>query len=151
MKQIAVVIPLYDHAAYIGDAIRSVLAQTQRVDKIVIVDDGSTDDSVEIVRAFAEPRIELYTQPNAGVHVALNRGIENAAGCDYVAILNSDDSQTQLGLGWRKSIHGSKASSDRQRQSYRHCEKGGGSRRGCGSVENLELNRRGRSGYPRHE
>jgi len=91
MKQIAVVIPLYNHAAYIGDAIRSVLAQTRKVDKIVIVDDGSTDDSVEIVRAFAESRIELYTQPNSGAHVPLNRGIENAAGCDYVAILNSDD------------------------------------------------------------
>jgi len=91
MKQIAVVIPLYNHAAYIGDAIRSVLAQTRRVDKIVIIDDGSTDDSVEIVRAFAEPRIELYTQPNAGAHAALNRGIEKAIGCDYVAILNSDD------------------------------------------------------------
>src|SRR5207245_5883446 len=58
---------------------------------IVIVDDGSTDDSVEIVRAFAEPRIELYTQPNAGAHAALNRGIEKAGGCDCVAILNSDD------------------------------------------------------------
>ena len=91
MKQIAVVIPLYNHAAYVGDAIRSVLAQTRAVDKIVIVDDGSTDDSVEIVRAFAEPRIELYTQPNAGAHAALNRGIEKAAGCDYIAILNSDD------------------------------------------------------------
>jgi glycosyltransferase involved in cell wall biosynthesis len=91
MKQIAVVIPLYNHAAYIGDAIRSILAQTRAVDKIVIVDDGSTDDSVEIVRAFAEPRIELYTQPNAGAHTALNRGIEEAVGCDYIAILNSDD------------------------------------------------------------
>lgn len=91
MKQIAVVIPLYNHAAFIGDAIRSVLAQTRTVDKIVVVDDGSTDDSVEIVRTFADPRIELYTQPNAGAHVALNRGIEKAAGCDYVAILNSDD------------------------------------------------------------
>jgi glycosyltransferase involved in cell wall biosynthesis len=91
MKQIAVVIPLYNHAAYIGDAIRSILAQTRAVDKIVIVDDGSTDDSAEIVRAFAEPRIELYRQPNAGAHAALNRGIEKAVGCDYVAILNSDD------------------------------------------------------------
>jgi len=91
MKQIAVVIPLYNHAAYIGDAIRSVLAQTRAVDKIVIVDDGSTDDSIEVVRAFAEPRIELYAQPNAGAHTALNRGIEKAVGCDYVAILNSDD------------------------------------------------------------
>jgi glycosyltransferase involved in cell wall biosynthesis len=91
MKQIAVVIPLYNHAAYIGDAIRSVLAQTRAVDKIIIVDDGSTDDSVEIVRALAEPRIELYTQANLGAHAALNRGIEKAVGCDYVAILNSDD------------------------------------------------------------
>jgi glycosyltransferase involved in cell wall biosynthesis len=91
MKQIAVVIPLYNHAAYVGDAIRSVLGQTRAVDKIVIVDDGSTDDSTEIVRAFGEPRIELYTQPNAGAHAALNRGIEKAVGCDYVAILNSDD------------------------------------------------------------
>jgi glycosyltransferase involved in cell wall biosynthesis len=91
MKQIAIVIPLYNHAAYIGDAIRSVLAQTRAVDKIIIVDDGSTDDSVEVVRAFAEPRIELHTQPNAGAHAALNRGIEKAVACDYVAILNSDD------------------------------------------------------------
>jgi len=91
MKQIAVVIPLYNHAAFIGDAIRSVLAQTLAVDKIIIVDDGSTDDSVQIVRALAEPRIELHTQPNSGTHVALNRGIEKAVGCDYVAILNSDD------------------------------------------------------------
>jgi glycosyltransferase involved in cell wall biosynthesis len=91
MKQVAVVIPLYNHAAYIGDAVRSVLGQTRTVDKIVIVDDGSTDDSMEIVRAFGEPRIELYTQPNAGAHAALNRGIEKAVGCDYVAILNSDD------------------------------------------------------------
>ena len=91
MKQIAVVIPLYNHAAYIGDAIRSVLAQTRAVDKIIIVDDGSTDDSVQVVRALAESRIELYTQTNAGAHAALNRGIEQATGCDYVAILNSDD------------------------------------------------------------
>ena len=91
MKQIAVVIPLYNHVAYIGDAIRSVLAQTRAVDKIIIVDDGSTDDSVEVVRAFAEARIELHTQPNSGAHFALNRGIEQAVGCDYVAILNSDD------------------------------------------------------------
>jgi len=91
MKQIAVVIPLYNHAAYIGEAIESVLVQTRTVNKIVIVDDGSTDNSIEIVRAFAEPRIQLYTQPNAGAHAALNRGIKEATGCEYIAILNSDD------------------------------------------------------------
>src|SRR5437762_14340203 len=91
MKQIAVVIPLYNHAAYIGDAIRSILAQTRAVDKIVIVDDGSTDDSAEIVRAFAEPRSALYTQPNAGAHAALNPAHEKAVGCHHLAIPYSAD------------------------------------------------------------
>lgn len=91
MKKIALVIPLYNHAAYVADAIRSVLAQTRAVDRIVIVDDGSTDNSVEIVRSFADPRIELHRQRNAGAHAALNRGIAAAEECEYVAILNSDD------------------------------------------------------------
>jgi glycosyltransferase involved in cell wall biosynthesis len=91
MKQIAVVIPLYNHAAYIGDAIRSVLAQTRPVDRVLVIDDGSTDNSIEVVRTFKDPRIELQTQTNAGADSALNRGIEAADTCEYIAILNSDD------------------------------------------------------------
>jgi glycosyltransferase involved in cell wall biosynthesis len=67
MKQIAVIIPLYNYAAYVGDAIRSVLAQTRSLDEIVIVDDGATDDSVQIVRGFgrAADRIVYAAQTRA--------------------------------------------------------------------------------------
>lgn len=89
--RVAAVIPLYNHAAYIGRAIESLLGQTRPPDRIVIVDDGSTDASVEAVRAFDDPRILLETGPNRGAHLALRRGIELAEGADVIAILNSDD------------------------------------------------------------
>lgn len=89
---IAVVIPLFNHERFIGEALRSVLAQTRPVDRIVIVDDGSTDRSVEKAREFSDPRISIFTQENAGAHAALNRGIAEAArDCGILAILNSDD------------------------------------------------------------
>jgi len=89
---LAVVIPLYNHERFIGEALRSVLAQTHRVDRIVIVDDGSTDGSVAVVEQFEDERIHLFTQANAGAHHAINRGIEFAArDCKFIAILNSDD------------------------------------------------------------
>lgn len=91
---IAVVIPLYNHERYIAEALRSVLAQTRQVQRIVIVDDGSTDGSVELVRReFAsDARIQLFTQQNSGAHVALNRGIAEAArNSEFIGILNSDD------------------------------------------------------------
>src|SRR5438067_1085737 len=91
---IAVVIPLYNHERYIVEALRSVLAQTRPVNRIVIVDDGSTDGSVEVVRREFrdDARIQLLTQRNSGAHVALNRGIAEAASdCEFIGILNSDD------------------------------------------------------------
>lgn len=91
MSSVAVVIPLYNHEQYIGRAIESVRTQTRPVEKIVVVDDGSSDDSVEVVRAINDPRIELTLQANAGAHNAINRGVERARDCEFVAILNSDD------------------------------------------------------------
>lgn len=89
---LAVVIPLYNHERFIGEALRSVLAQSRPVDRIVIIDDGSGDGSVAAVGKFDDDRIRLFTQKNAGAHHALNRGIALAAQeCDFVAILNSDD------------------------------------------------------------
>lgn len=89
---IAVVIPLYNHERYIGEALRSVLAQTRRVDRIVVIDDGSCDGSVAEVRKLEDPRLCLIEQDNAGAHSALNRGIAEAArDCEMIAILNSDD------------------------------------------------------------
>ncbi|MEA3186682.1 MAG: hypothetical protein QOD99_512 [Chthoniobacter sp.] len=89
---VAVVIPLYNHERYIGEALESVFAQTLRVQSIIIVDDGSRDDSVAAVSKFADERIRLFQQANSGAHAALNRGIaEAAADHEFVAILNSDD------------------------------------------------------------
>ena len=90
-KRIAVVIPLYNHETFIGQAIDSVLKQTLSPEKVIIVDDGSTDNSVEAVKKIADSRIELITQHNAGAHATLNRAIALTKGMDYIAILNSDD------------------------------------------------------------
>jgi glycosyltransferase involved in cell wall biosynthesis len=70
-QKIACVIPSYNHADYIAEAIRSVLRQTLPPERLVIVDDGSQDNSVEIIRAVRDPRIQLVVQENQGAHVAL--------------------------------------------------------------------------------
>ncbi len=92
LPRISVVIPLYNHAAYIAEAIFSVLSQTYPVHEIIIVDDGSKDHSAEVVREVManEPRIRFWTHENRGAHNTINAGIHRAQG-DYIAILNSDD------------------------------------------------------------
>jgi glycosyltransferase involved in cell wall biosynthesis len=93
MARLAVVIPSYNHAKYIAAAVDSAVQQSLPPAKVVIVDDGSTDNSLDVLRALAQKseRIELIEQTNAGAHNALNRGIAAAGEVDYVAILNSDD------------------------------------------------------------
>ncbi len=96
MSRIAVIIPLYNHQEFIGETIRSVLAQTKLPTRLLIIDDGSTDGSVAVARQFlgeASKSInaELIEQTNAGAHAALNRGIMLVEDCDLIAIINSDD------------------------------------------------------------
>lgn len=86
----SVIIPLYNKEAEIERTLRSVLAQTVQPLEIVIVDDGSTDRSVERVKAIDSPLIRLHQQPNAGSAVARNRAIELAEG-DYIAMIDADD------------------------------------------------------------
>lgn len=84
----SVVVPSYNHAAYVEEAVASALDQD--VLEVVVVDDGSSDDSVARLRAIADPRLRLITQENGGAHRALGRGIGLARG-DVVLVLNSDD------------------------------------------------------------
>ncbi len=88
---IAAVIPLYNHREFIADAVKSVLSQTRRVDRVIVVDDGSTDGSAEVVRQLCDSRVELIQQQNQGAHATINRGVLLADPADYIAILNSDD------------------------------------------------------------
>jgi glycosyltransferase involved in cell wall biosynthesis len=90
-KRIGCIIPSYNHAKYVPDAIRSVLQQTLPPERLVIIDDGSQDSSVDVVRTFNDPRIHLVEQTNQGAHVALTRGIELSRDCDFISVLNSDD------------------------------------------------------------
>jgi glycosyltransferase involved in cell wall biosynthesis len=90
-QKIACIIPSFNHAHYIGEAIHSVVRQTLPPDRLVIVDDGSRDNSVEIIRAIKDPRIHLVVQENQGAHAALTRGLELSKGCDFISVLNSDD------------------------------------------------------------
>lgn len=87
---ISVVIPLYNKAAYVEQAVRSALCSAGAADEVIVVDDGSTDDGPQRVRAIADPRVRLLAQPNRGVSAARNRGIDEARG-DYVAFLDADD------------------------------------------------------------
>ena len=87
---ISVIIPLYNKEREIGDTLRSVLAQTLPPAEIVVVDDGSTDRSAEIVRGIRSPLVKLVTQPNAGECAARNRAIAESTG-DYIALLDADD------------------------------------------------------------
>ena len=87
---VSVVIPAYNHERYIGAAIDSVRDQTLPASELVIVDDGSSDGTPEVIAAHAFPGMRVVSQENRGAHRAINRAISLSSG-DYVAILNSDD------------------------------------------------------------
>lgn len=88
----SVIIPLYNKAPYVAKAIQSVLSQTFTDYELVIVDDGSMDDSVAIASDIIEghSNCRLLSQENAGVSVARNHGVEKSQG-DYLCFLDADD------------------------------------------------------------
>ncbi|MGD8350289.1 MAG: glycosyltransferase [Gammaproteobacteria bacterium] len=88
--RISVIVPSYNRRHTLERALNSVAGQTSPVDELILVDDGSTDDSYRLVEEKF-PGVSVIRQPNRGVSAARNRGIE-AAGGDWIALLDSDDS-----------------------------------------------------------
>lgn len=89
---VSIITPCYNGAKYISETIESVIAQTYLDWEMIIVDDGSEDDSVEIVKKYLErdKRIKLIQQLNSGSAVARNSGIRFCNG-QYIALLDADD------------------------------------------------------------
>ncbi len=87
--RVSVIMPCYNAAEYVGEAIEDVLRQTYGGIELIVVDDGSTDESTRIVTGFGS-RVRLIRQSNAGCSAARNAGLACATG-DYVAFLDADD------------------------------------------------------------
>ena len=85
-----VIIPLFNKEEYIASAIESVLNQTYKNFELIIVNDGSTDSSLQIAEKFKDPKIQLFSKNNSGESSARNFGIEKASG-DFIAFLDADD------------------------------------------------------------
>lgn len=87
---ISVIIPAYNHERYIGDAIQSVLEQSYGDYELIIINDGSTDDTESEIKKFNDQRINYISRENRGAHATINQGIDISKG-EYLSILNSDD------------------------------------------------------------
>jgi len=96
---VSVIIPAYNHADFVVEAIASVLAQTLEDFELLVVDDGSTDSTLDQIRTFSDPRITVVEQENQGAAAALNCGLDAARG-RYISILNSDDRYHCERLQW---------------------------------------------------
>lgn len=91
--KVSVVIPAYNHEQFIGPAIESVLRQSMQDFELIIVDDGSTDNTAAVIKSYNDERIHYFYQENQDAFNTINRGMELAQG-EFISILNSDDIYT---------------------------------------------------------
>lgn len=89
-SRVSAIVPVYNGAAFISAAIESILAQTRPVDEVVVIDDGSTDETPAIVRRYASAGVRCISQQNRGLSEARNRGILETTG-ELVTFLDCDD------------------------------------------------------------
>jgi glycosyltransferase involved in cell wall biosynthesis len=98
--KVSVVIPTYERAGKVQNAIESVLAQTFSDLEVIVVDDGSSDGTGQILKETYGDRIRYFAQANQGVSVARNKGVEEARG-EWIAFLDSDDLWEKEKLEWQ--------------------------------------------------
>lgn len=90
MRKISVIIPSFNQSQYLSDCIESVLSQTKAPHEIIVIDDGSTDNSLEIARSYEDKGVKVIAQVNKGLASARNTGIMNSTG-EYILPLDADD------------------------------------------------------------
>lgn len=90
MIKLSVIIPVYNVEKYIYECIESLINQSIKEIEIIVIDDGSKDSSIEIVKKFNDKRINIITKANGGISSARNKGIEIARG-KYICFVDSDD------------------------------------------------------------
>ena len=101
---ISVVIPTHNRALYLPRAVGSVLAQERVELELIVVDDGSTDNTQEVLAGYRDSRLQVVCQARMGVAAARNRGIEAGRG-EYVALLDSDDEWLPQKLSRQLAFH----------------------------------------------
>lgn len=87
---VSVILPVYNSEAFIKEAVESIIKQTHSSFEIIAVEDGSTDNSGEILKGISDPRLKIIYQENSGTAVARNRGVKESKG-KYLAFLDADD------------------------------------------------------------
>jgi glycosyltransferase involved in cell wall biosynthesis len=87
---ISVIIPLFNKEDYIAETINSILNQTYKDFEVIVVNDGSTDNSLQVLEKYKDERLKIFSIENAGVSIARNFGVQNAK-YHYVAFLDADD------------------------------------------------------------
>ena len=90
---ISVVLPNYNHAIELKTSLAAIVGQSEPFDEVIVIDDGSTDESLDVIAGFARrcPQLRLLkSDKQTGVAAAVNRGIE-AASCDYIALASADE------------------------------------------------------------
>ena len=90
MPKVSVIMPTYNAQEYLRESLESVLNQTFEDFELLIIDDGSTDKTIEIINSYQDKRIKIIQGDKKGISSALNKGIENASG-KYIARMDADD------------------------------------------------------------
>ena len=91
MPRVSVIMPSYNHERFGGVAVQSILDQTFQDLEIIVTDDGSKDQSVEVIGRFTDPRIRFFRfEQNRGAYAAMKNNVAQVTG-EYIAVLNSDD------------------------------------------------------------
>ncbi len=103
LKLVSIIIPAYNASQYITEAIESVLRQTHKNWELLIVNDGSTDDTLDIIKQFDDKRIKIFSQENKGVSAARNVALSNMHG-DYFCFLDADDVLPPFSLDVRLAV-----------------------------------------------